>query len=291
MVDLVKIRKKAKERLSAVGAQRSGEPSAETKDSSAQPPSEAPKPADVSAEKRRTSKKTSAPADRPAVQPKVAARASIQPAPAAPEVSNAPTADSRQPTADTPIQSTKLDRFKEQAGRRRENADSVGRSAAAEAVVDERLEVLTFAIAGENYAIDIERIVEIVPPRAATRVPNATESIVGIMSLRGTIVTLIDVRRRLTHAAVEPSGETRIIVLEHEGETIGFEVDRVFRVIKIAASDVAPHPVVHASEADESIRGVFRHGDSLTILLDFAKLLGGRESPRTGPRQALISRP
>jgi chemotaxis signal transduction protein len=167
-----------------------------------------------------------------------------------------------QPTSD------KLTRFMQEAGKLRE-------SVAEEApVIDTgQLELLTFAIAGEQYAVDIERIVEIVRPRPVTRVPNAEESIVGIVSLRGTIVTLIDVRSRLRHPNAEETPDTRIIVVDHQGETIGFEVDRVLRVVKIGRDDVEPHPVVHSSEADDSIRGVFRHTGALTILLDFDKLL------------------
>ena len=139
-----------------------------------------------------------------------------------------------------------------------------------------QLEVLTFIIAGEHYALDIERIVEIVKPRPITRVPNADSAIVGIISLRGTIVTLLDIRSRLRHRHDGETQDTRIIVIEHQEEPVGFEVDRVLRVVKIGAGEVEGHPVVHASEQDESIRGVFRHAGSLTILLDLDKLLGGR---------------
>jgi purine-binding chemotaxis protein CheW len=192
-----------------------------------------------------------------------------------------------------PKRGTKLDRFKELAGKRRDDANVAGATAEASGHVagEGQLEVLTFAIAGENYGIDIEHIVEIVPPRTPTRVPNADPSIIGILSLRGTIVTLVDVRRRLEQARSEVTPETRIVVVEHGGETLGFEVDRVFRVVKIAPSDVAPHPVVHASELDESIRGVFRQGDALTIMLDFDKLLDRREMPRAGALETLVSRP
>ena len=55
---------------------------------------------------------------------------------------------------------------------------------------------------------------------------------------------------------------------------MGFVVDRVLRVVKIEADVVDAHPVVHTSEQEESVRGVFRHGDALTILLDLEKLLG-----------------
>ena len=133
-----------------------------------------------------------------------------------------------------------------------------------------------FELAGELYAIDIEHVVEIVTPRPVTRVPNADASVVGIISLRGTIVTLIDARSRLRHrAAAAVSGpDVRVIVVDLAGENTGFVVDRVLRVVKIEADAVDAHPVVHTSEQEESVRGVFRHGGALTILLDLEELLG-----------------
>jgi purine-binding chemotaxis protein CheW len=193
----------------------------------------------------------------------------IAPASSATQAPPAEPSVSRQPPAVSPPD--KLSRFMQEAGKLRESVE--GAAQVEEAVDTGQLELLTFLIAGEQYAVDIEQIVEIVRPRPVTRVPNAEQSILGIVSLRGTIVTLIDVRNRLRHATAEETPDTRIIVVDHHGETIGFEVDRVMRVVKIGRNDVEPHPVVHASEADESIRGVFRHTGSLTILLDFDKLL------------------
>ena len=174
--------------------------------------------------------------------------------------------------AGTPAGTNKLDRFKEQAGKRRE-IDTTA------TVVEEtaQLELLTFVIAGEHYAVDIEHIVEIVTPRNVTRIPNADPSVVGIVSLRGTIVTLVDVRRKLRHrTAAETGADTRVVVVDFQGETIGFVVDRVLRVVKLAAGEVEPHPVVHVSEQDDSVRGVFRVANALTILLDLDKLLDSR---------------
>ena len=112
-------------------------------------------------------------------------------------------------------------------------------------------------------------------PRPITRVPNADPSVVGILSLRGMIVTLIDARSRLRHRAAEGKGpDVRIIVVDLEGQSMGFVVDRVLRVVKVEVDAVEPHPVVHTSEQEESVRGVFRHDDALTILLDLEKLLG-----------------
>ena len=163
----------------------------------------------------------------------------------------------------------KLEQFKQTAGKRKEGfiKEAVQTTAAAE------VEVLTFALAGEHYAVNIEHIIEIVTPRAATRVPNADRSVVGIISLRGLIVTLVDVRAKLHQPRAAAGGEPRIIVVERNGETLGFEVDRVLRVVKLDAAAVEPHPVVHSSELSDAIRGVFRHAGALTILLDLDKLL------------------
>lgn len=242
MVDLVKIRKKAKksERVAA---------------------SSEPEPAVV------TPSVSEGPGGAGGAQPEVQ-EAEVQEPAAAPPAGSL--ADARDDSA-TPL--SKLDRFKEEAGRQREGfmrAEEVAESG-------EQHELLTFAIAGEQYALDIEHIVEIVTPREATRVPNADDSIVGIISLRGTIVTLVDVRKRLEHPpAGEPDADTRVVVVQFRDETVGFQVDRVLRVIKVDRTAVEPHPVVHISEQSEAIRGVFRHGDALTILLDFDKLLGAR---------------
>jgi purine-binding chemotaxis protein CheW len=190
--------------------------------------------------------------------------------PQSPESPQSPLGPSK--AGETPAlqKTTKLENFKAEAGKRR--AFETGKSD--EASPENQLELLTFIIAGEQYAVDIERIVEIVTPRAVTRIPNADSSVVGIMSLRGTIVTLVDVRRKLRHRqAGDANDDTRIVVVDFRHEIIGFLVDRVLRVVKAAAGDIERHPVVHATELDDSVRGVFRAAGALTILLDLDKLL------------------
>jgi purine-binding chemotaxis protein CheW len=178
----------------------------------------------------------------------------------------------REAPGEGPGTTDKLTKFKEEAGRRRELDFT-----ATEVADGEILELLAFRIAGEQYAVEIERIVEIVTPRPVTRIPNADAAIVGIISLRGTIVTVMDVRRRLRHPpADEENVDARIVVVEYAGETLGFEVDHVSRVVKIERATIEPHPVVHTSEQRDAIRGVFRHANALTILVDLDKLLDAR---------------
>lgn len=166
---------------------------------------------------------------------------------------------------------SRLNRFKRTAGlmEQIEGAEEISDAEAAE----DGLEVLTFTLAGEQYAIDVDRLVEIIVPRAATRVPNATEEVIGIISLRGSIVTLLDLRKLLGH---ERSGtetdDTRIVVIQYENERIGFIVDRVLRVVKLDPGSVEPHPVVSAAEQNEAVQGVFMSGDAITIYIDLDRI-------------------
>lgn len=256
MVDLAKIRKKAKK-----AAEEGSRPVAPSPGAESRPPAVVPAgdPSSSGGKGSSGASKTQRGAG-PAATPSNA-RGPEEPKPTV-------AGDTEQAPADRAA-STKLDRFKEQAGKRRET-----KVEQVEQTGEQRLELLTFMIAGEPYAVDIERIVEIVTPRPVTRIPNADPSVLGITSLRGTIVTLLDVRRKLRHAPMHTASEdTRIVVIELHRETVGFTVDRVLRVVKIPPSDVEPHPVVHSTELEESIRGVFRIGGALTILLDLDKLL------------------
>ena len=231
MVDLVKLRKKAKEKK---------EKAEEPLERPAPPPGERRESAAVAA-----------------VQPEPKKESAAVPAASPGEAPGAP---------------DRLGKFLETAGTKRDT----GQAAPVEAPRAQR-EVLTFVIDREHYAVDIESVISIISPKAVTRVPNADALIVGIISLRGTVVTLLDLRRKLGHGQTVAGGaDRRVIIIDRESEPIGFEVDRVLRVVKVDPEEIEPHPVVHASEADEAIQGVFRHNDALTILLDFAKLLGSR---------------
>ena len=239
MVDLVKVRKKAKEKKE--------------------------KTAPTEPEPRGEPVFSGAPGSSPAIEH-----------PATPENAGedtgAPLSTGSPPSAppSAPPSMDKIARFLETAGQRRTLKK------AEEITVAAQLELLTFDMAGEHYAIDIDNVVELVTPRPITRIPNADPSIVGIFSLRGMIVTLIDARRRIGHGAgAAPDVEARIIVVQHGGENVGFLVDRVLRVVKIDADSVDPHPVVHASEQDDAVRGVFRREEMLTMVLNLEILLGG----------------
>jgi purine-binding chemotaxis protein CheW len=98
------------------------------------------------------------------------------------------------------------------------------------------------------------------------------------MSLRGTIVTVFDLRRKLGHPPIEAGQDEdrRMIVVERDGETAGFIVDRVSRVVRLDPSELENHPVVSAAEQSDYVGGVFQASDGLVILLDLEKILASQ---------------
>lgn len=170
------------------------------------------------------------------------------------------------PPSAGPTPGEKLQKFLAQAGTPRFAEEPVVPEAA------DGVELLTFILGAERYAIDLEDVVEIADPRRTTRVPNAAPGTVGIFSLRGAIVTLLDVRSKLKQPPAKVK-DPRLIVIRDGESLAAFEVDRVVRPAKIERELIEPQPVVAAAEESEFIRGVVRTEDALTIVLDLAKLL------------------
>lgn len=138
----------------------------------------------------------------------------------------------------------------------------------------DELEVLTFTIGTEEYAVPIESVLEIVTPGEITRVPNAPMNISGIISLRGTIVTILDVGGKLGHEPAARDLDTRIVVVRDAAGSSGFLVDRVLRVVKVTAGELDTEPVASPVARNDMIKGVFRRNDSLSILLEIDRLVG-----------------
>ena len=133
-----------------------------------------------------------------------------------------------------------------------------------------RLELLAFRLAGDPHAIAIERVREIVRMRPVTRVPRVPAVIRGVISLRGEIVQVLDLRMRLGMEASEPKRSSRIIVLHgDEGEVCGLLVDTVDEVLRVEESAlVAPGPGESGCVASLCARG-----DEFVSLLDLEKVL------------------
>ncbi len=142
-----------------------------------------------------------------------------------------------------------------------------------DAVQEVLREFLTFALGGEEYAIPIDRIVEIVPHRQTTPVPNTDGTIVGILSLRGVVVTILDMRSRLGGKGLEVTAETRFVVIGLEKEMVGLLVDRVRRVVRFSEKEIEPPPRIGSGEGSDCVAGVIERGGKIVVVLDLDRLL------------------
>ncbi|MCW5756030.1 MAG: chemotaxis protein CheW [Phycisphaeraceae bacterium] len=142
-------------------------------------------------------------------------------------------------------------------------------------LVDESLQLVTFEVASEEFAVDILAVHEINRMMELTRVPQAPREIEGVINLRGKIIPVMDLRKRFGLPHRERDEQTRIIVVEVSSRVIGFIVDRVRQVLPISRSIVEPAPDMVATIDSQFISGVGKLPDRLLILLDLDRLLNG----------------
>lgn len=139
------------------------------------------------------------------------------------------------------------------------------------------LKLVGFFVGQEEYAVDILKIREIKSMMEVTNVPKAPSFVEGVINLRGDIVPIINLRRKLALPEAEPSEESKIIVVEFESRLVGMVVDEVSEVIEISEDKVSPPPPIIGGVEAEFLKGVGKLGDRLLILLDLDKILTDKE--------------
>jgi len=138
----------------------------------------------------------------------------------------------------------------------------------------EQMQLVTFELAGEHFAVDIHAVREINRLLEITRVPKSPPEIAGVINLRGKIFPVVQLRMKFGFPEVEAGDQTRIVVLEFDGKETGFIVDRVHEVLRIDSSIVDPTPEVMGSVDADFIKGIAKLEGRLLIVLDLEKLFG-----------------
>lgn len=134
-------------------------------------------------------------------------------------------------------------------------------------------EYLTFMLADEEYAVKVEDMREIIRLQHITAVPRSPDFILGITSIRGVIVPVFDIRKRLGLEVREPSRSTRILVISDDGSPHGMLVDSVTGVVRLSDGDIEPPPAVIGGVEAEYLEGVGRASGRMLILFNTAKVL------------------
>lgn len=136
---------------------------------------------------------------------------------------------------------------------------------------------VTFSLAEETYAIDVLQVQEVLKVAEIAPVPGVPNYILGIINLRGDVVTVIDGRRRMGLPDQAPTDQSRIVVIDVDKQNVGILVDSVAEVVQIASKDIDPAPAVGNDNSSRFILGVYSRQDGLTILISLEKLLSDEE--------------
>ncbi|KKM12437.1 chemotaxis protein CheW [Clostridiales bacterium PH28_bin88] len=140
---------------------------------------------------------------------------------------------------------------------------------------DEQLVV--FQLAGETYGIDISSVHEIIRMQTITEVPRTPDFVEGVINLRGKIVPVIDLHKRFGLPVGEETQNSRIMVVEVNGVTVGMIVDSVSEVLRLPVANIEPPPPMLSSVDVAYLRGVGKWQEQLIILLDLDKVLYDHE--------------
>ncbi|OOE59850.1 chemotaxis protein CheW [Salinivibrio sp. ML323] len=146
-----------------------------------------------------------------------------------------------------------------------------------EGVNDEVLQWVTFQLEEETYGINVMQVREVLRYTEIAPVPGAPDYVLGIINLRGNVVTVIDTRSRFGLASADVTDNTRVIVIEAETQVIGIMVDSVAEVVYLKTSEIDTTPSVGTEESAKFIQGVSNRNGELLILVDLNKLLTDEE--------------
>ena len=154
---------------------------------------------------------------------------------------------------------------------------SVAEAVMVESQSEDLLQLVSFNLGKEEFAVDILKIQEINRMVEITKVPKSPEFVEGVINLRGKVIPIIDLRKRFNLPGSENTKQTRIVVVDIDNKVVGLVVDAVSEVLRLPANTVEPPPPIVAGIDSEYISGVGKLEDRLLILLELDKVLSKDE--------------
>ena len=146
-------------------------------------------------------------------------------------------------------------------------------------------QLISFSVGSELFGVEILVVQEIIMMSAITEIPNAPDFVEGVINLRGNIIPVLDLKRRLRLRNYQPPEDkagARILVVEIEGNVTGFIVDSVAKVLSVQTSKILPPPdIVVAGVQSQYINGVLHMDRGILVILDFRRILLHRGKGRS----------
>nr|WP_136249931.1 chemotaxis protein CheW [Ningiella ruwaisensis] len=142
---------------------------------------------------------------------------------------------------------------------------------------DEVLQWVTYRLDDETYGINVMQVQEVLRYTEIAPVPGAPNYVMGIINLRGNVVTVIDTRARFGLPPSEITDNSRIVIIESDEHVVGILVDSVAEVVYLRSSEIDSAPNVGTEESAKFIQGVSNRDNELLILVDLNKLLSDDE--------------
>ena len=139
-------------------------------------------------------------------------------------------------------------------------------------------QILVFRSAGLELGLDISCVREVLRPQPICPVPKTPPFIEGVINLRGRIVALVDLAKRLNSTQAEEEPNPRIIVCRVNGFLVGLIVSRLREIIALSQEEIAPTPEIVSMQLDsEVISGMARVGERIIPIIDLEHILTKRE--------------
>ena len=142
---------------------------------------------------------------------------------------------------------------------------------------DPVLQWVTFRLDNETYGINVMQVQEVLRYTEIAPVPGAPPYVLGIINLRGNVVTVIDTRLRFGLSQTETNDQTRIVIIETENQVVGILVDAVAELVYLRQSEIETTPNVGNDETAKFIQGVCHKNEELLILVDLEKMMSDEE--------------